>query len=591
MGGLCRTLPLAVALATLAACGNDSSSSSTPAPAGTGTPDWSQWGARARHDGATASSAQDPARILASLTVDPFAAQEAADSGRDALVVHYQAPLLDGDDVFMTFKSGRWTSCNPPGSGRPAPCGSAAWSGVVWTVKRLTWNGASLAERWTAASDWKPIPDAGVLASWEPVFHPVLARGAVFMPGAGGSIVQLDRETGAPVSRIAPLNDAGAYVAGPLTADDAGNIYYTAMAVNPADPWRTDVRGAWLVKVPVTGPPIVASFGSLTPGAPVAGGQCTGAFAASQLPWPPSRDAVPPAGLCGSQRPGLNVAPAVAPDGTVYAVSRAHFNPRYGYVVAATSSLAPRWAASLRGRLSDGCGSDLMPPTGRPGGCRAGARDGVDPATNEPPAGLVVDLASSSPVVAPDASVIYGAYTRYNGSRGHLFRFSDAGALLATYDFGWDVTPAVYAHDGSFSVVIKDNHYAAGSYCGVPEVCPVSAGGPFRITQLTPELRPEWSFTATPTAACVRLGDGSISCSSELVEEPEWCINAPVVDRSGVVLAINEDGYLYAIGQGGALRRRTFLERAVGAAYTPLAVDRAGRTYAQNYGRLFALGQ
>jgi hypothetical protein len=29
----------------------------------------------------------------------------------------------------------------------------------------------------------------------------------------------------------------------------------------------------------------------------------------------------------------------------------------------------------------------------------------------------------------------------------------------------------------------------------------------------------------------------------------------------------------------------------VGAAYTPLAVDRMGRSYAQNYGRLFALGQ
>jgi hypothetical protein len=125
----------------------------------------------------------------------------------------------------------------------------------------------------------------------------------------------------------------------------------------------------------------------------------------------------------------------------------------------------------------------------------------------------------------------------------------------------------------------------------VPEVCPVPAGGPFRISQLGADLVPEWSFTPAPTAACTRRGDGSISCSNELVEEPEWCINAPVVDRGGVVLAINEDGYLYSIGQGGALRRRTFLERAVGAAYTPLAVDRSGRTYAQNYGRLFALGQ
>jgi hypothetical protein len=140
-------------------------------------------------------------------------------------------------------------------------------------------------------------------------------------------------------------------------------------------------------------------------------------------------------------------------------------------------------------------------------------------------------------------------------------------------------------------VVIKDNHYGAGSYCSVPEVCPPRENGPFRITQLSPDLGPEWSFVPEPTPACVRLGDGSISCSNEVVEEAEWCINAPVVDRSGVVLSINEDGNLYAIGQGGTLRRRTFLQRAVGAAYTPLAVDRTGRVYAQNYGQLFALGQ
>ena len=99
------------------------------------------------------------------------------------------------------------------------------------------------------------------------------------------------------------------------------------------------------------------------------------------------------------------------------------------------------------------------------------------------------------------------------------------------------------------------------------------------------------SRTAAVLNCCNWAHNGSVSCSNELVEEPEWCINAPVVDTAGVVLAINEDGNLYAIAQGGTLRRRTFLQRAVGAAYTPLAVDRAGRTYAQNYGRLFALGQ
>jgi hypothetical protein len=587
-GVRCRTLLTLVLLMALGGCGHETAvPGSNPAE----TAEWSQWGGRARHDGAAAGTAQDPVRMLADVTVDPFAGQEAAESGREALLVHYPSPLLDGDDVFITSKSGAWRSCDPPGSGHPAPCGSAAWNGVIWNVKRLAWDGGRLVERWTVASDWKPIPDAGALASWEPVFHPILARGSVWMPAAGGAVVEIERSSGRVLSRIAPISEPGTYVAGPLAADTAGNIYYTAMSVDPADPWRNDVRGAWLVKIPADGPPIQASFASLTPGAPAGGSRCTGTFAPSQLPWPPAPNAVPPSGPCGSQRPGLNVAPAVAADGTVYVVSRAHFNGRYGYLVAATPSLAPRWAASLRGRLSDGCGSDLMPPTGSRGGCRAGARDGVDPATNEPPAGVVTDLSSSSPVVAPDGSVVYGAYTRYNGSRGHLFRFSDAGALVATYDFGWDLTPAIYAHGGTWSVVIKDNHYGGGSYCGVPEVCPPAEGGPFRITQLSPELRPEWSFTPDPTPACARLPDGSVSCSNEPVDDQEWCINAPVVDSSGVVLALNEDGNLYTIAQGGGLRRRTFLQRSVGAAYTPLAVDRSGRTYAQNYGHMFALGQ
>jgi hypothetical protein len=168
---------------------------------------------------------------LASLTVDPFAEQEAADGGRGALLVHYQSPLLDGDDVFMTSKSGTYRSCDPPGSGRPAPCGSDAWNGMIWNVKRLSWEGGRLTERWTAASDWKPVPDAGALASWEPVFHPVLARGAVWMPAAGGAVVQLDRQSGRALSRVSPLTGPGTYVAGPLTADEAGNLYYTAMTL------------------------------------------------------------------------------------------------------------------------------------------------------------------------------------------------------------------------------------------------------------------------------------------------------------------------------------------------------------------------
>jgi outer membrane protein assembly factor BamB len=71
----------------------------------------------------------------------------------------------------------------------------------------------------------------------------------------------------------------------------------------------------------------------------------------------------------------------------------------------------------------------------------------------------------------------------------------------------------------------------------------------------------------------------------------EWCINAPVVDSEGVVYANSEDGNLYAIKQGGILKSSIFLNQALGAAYTPLAIGPDGRIYTENKGTLFVIGQ
>src|SRR5439155_1658439 len=133
----------------------------------------------------------------------------------------------------------------------------------------------------------------------------------------------------------------------------------------------------------------------------------------------------------GAAQKSISPFPAIAPDGTAYTVSRAHFRTRYGYVIAVNPDLTPRWAGSLRGHLSDGCNDgtqfSVLPPSGTPGGCIAGAHAGVDPASNSLPAGRVIDQSSSSPTVAPDGSVLYGAYSRYNFARGHMFKFSSTG--------------------------------------------------------------------------------------------------------------------------------------------------------------------
>jgi hypothetical protein len=58
-----------------------------------------------------------------------------------------------------------------------------------------------------------------------------------------------------------------------------------------------------------------------------------------------------------------------------------------------------------------------------------------------------------------------------------------------------------------------------------------------------------------------------------------------------VVYANSEDGNLYAINQGGTVKANIFLNLALGAAYTPLAIGPDGTIYTENKGTLFVIGQ
>ena len=561
---------------------------------------WPQWGRDSQHSGFAPVAGQSPSRILADIVYDPFSSQEQAESNGN-LLTHFQAPLVDGRDVFMTFKTGTYPSCNPAGSGTPAPCGSAAWDRQTWNVKRMRWFGSRLIPAWTYRSDWKPIPNGAELGGWEPVFHPALDSAFIYVPGAGGTIWRVRRDDGS-ASNLNPFGsvDALTFVSGPVTIDISGSLYYNVQkidATNPSGggPTFTDVPGAWLVKISDADAdrPLfqIVSYKTLIADAPRL---CTSTFPGVISSLPPTADAVAPTTPCGSQRAGINVAPAVGPDGTIYTASRAHgprgAAERYSYVIALNSNLTLKWAASLRDRLHDGCNDDAgtfvgawFPANGTAGGCRRGTTPGVDPQTNQLPAGRVTDLSTSSPVVAPDGSILYGALTTYNGSRGHLFRFTAAGAFAGAYGFGWDTTPAIYPHDGTFSVIVKDNTYTRDANG--------TETGPFYIRQLSADLsRVEWSFKSTNTRSCRRISDSRLFCTEDHPNGFEWCINAPAVDATGDVYANSEDGRLYVIGQGGIERANIFTNLALGAAYTPLALGADGRIYTQNDGHLFVVG-
>src|SRR5262249_62133603 len=73
---------------------------------------WPQWGQNPQHSGTIPVAGKSLSQILAHLAYDPFVAQEQAENFGD-LLVHYQTPLTNVQDVFMEFTSGNYVDCTP----------------------------------------------------------------------------------------------------------------------------------------------------------------------------------------------------------------------------------------------------------------------------------------------------------------------------------------------------------------------------------------------------------------------------------------------------------------------------------------------
>ncbi len=536
--------------------------------------EWPQWALNAQHTGQVATIGQNLNQNLVNVVYDPLVPQEMGpNAGGGDLLAHYQAPLVDGSDVYMMFKAG-------------------------------TFDPTTLIVTWQYTTDWKAVGSLNDF--WEPVFHPALANGFLYVPGAGGSIWKVNKSTGTG-TRINPFNNVNSsrYTASPLTVDSSGRILYNVVQLKSGtkDFYADDLVDSWIVRVSPNDSIELVSYSTLTTGTPAGSAQCTNAFSTQPLPWPPSPTAVAPTVQCGTQRPGINIAPAVAADGTIYVATRAHLLSRETWMLAINDNLTQKWIRSMRNRFNDGCGVPLsvggqLPPNGAPGGCRAGANYGVDPATNASGGARILDDSSATPVVAPDGSVLYGAYTRYNYAQGHYVRFDANGNFNGSFLFGWDCTPGIYTHGATYSIVTKNNHYGGlGSYCNDDTICPPDRTGTnpgypeqYFISQLNHNMALEWSLQNTNTLSCTRDSNGNVTCVSDHPFGFEWCVNAFIIDGSGVVYANSEDGNLFAINQGGTLKQKIFQQLALGAAYTPTSIGTDGRIYSQNAGHLFVAG-
>jgi hypothetical protein len=178
-------------------------------------------------------------------------------------------------------------------------------------------------------------------------------------------------------------------------------------------------------------------------------------------------------------------------------------------------------------------------------------------------------------------------------------KWSPGGEFLAAYPFGWDDTPAIFVHGGTYSLVTKDNQYGGiGSYCDDETACPPDRTGTnpafpeaYFMTRLNSGLQVEWRWQNSNPLSCTRDAHGQVSCVSDHPAGFECCVNAPAVDRNGVVYSNSEDGNVYVIRNDGTLREHLFLDLALGAAYTPLSIALDGKIYAQNDGHLFVVGK
>lgn len=72
-------------------------------------PQWPQMGHDSQHGSMVSTLGQPLHRILQDIIYDPFVSAEIAAGGGD-LLVHYQTPILDGNDVYMEFKGGNFNT-------------------------------------------------------------------------------------------------------------------------------------------------------------------------------------------------------------------------------------------------------------------------------------------------------------------------------------------------------------------------------------------------------------------------------------------------------------------------------------------------
>ena len=487
-----------------------------PAPGPAAVPTWAGYAGNAQHQAQSAIASQPLQRLLWTTPVDlvpPFRAG-------GFLLIHYGSPAISAANTVLV------------------PVKTTA-AGDFRVEARSGADGHLL---WQQATSYV-LP----ASSWTPSCNLVMDRNSrLYMPESGGRLLlrdAVDQATGA-VRRLAFYGDAvyaanaaaldaTVFINTPLTADDAGNIYFGFLAApgNAAGLQSGFAR--------------VAADGTAT--------------------W---RAATVLADDAAITQPAMNAAPALSLDQrTLYvAVNTAPSNPvQTGALLALDSTTL---AVQARRPL-------------------------VEPLTSQP--ARISDSSTASPMVGPDGDVYYGVLDATRGAhngRGWLLHFD---ATLATAklpgSFGWDDTPAVvpagivggYTGTSSYLLLVKyNNYYGIGT-----------GDGRNQMAVLDPNASQADRYAAVTVMREVLTIDGPTPDPDTPGGVREWCVNTAVVDpQTQSVLVNNEDGVLYRWD----LRNNRFseslrLNAGIGQAYTPTLIGTNGVVYSINGAVLHAAGR
>jgi hypothetical protein len=400
-------------------------------------------------------------------------------------------------------------------------------------------NGGDGSVKWILHSDYS-VPFAGFM----PSFGPVVNKGNVILPAAGGTVlVRTDADDlNGTVQRLAfygidnfkdqrQLFTDTVKINTPITADQNGNLYFGFMVLGSNS--------------------VVLQSGLARIGSDGKGSWVSAAAASNDV---------------NITKVNMNCAPALSKDERFLYVGVNSFDFGFGYLLELDATTL-QTVNQVR----------LMDPA-----------SGTD--------ALITDESSATPTVGPDGDVFFGVLENpfpAHNDRGWLLHFSaDLRQQKIPGDFGWDDTASIidaslvrsYHGTSKYLVMTKYNNYADRGGDGVN-----------KLAILDPNASmPDFLF-ANPVMKEVltikgRTPDPRFPFLPGAVRE--WCINTAAVDPfTKSVLANSEDGKLYRWD----LTTNTFSEEitmtgGIGEAYTPTVIGSDGTVYPINHAVLFGLG-